>query len=102
MVSQRNEGQGGVGSARAIAVLNGWWRYAAIGLGWLLLFVAPVVGLLPGPGGIVVAAIGTFVLLRYSRDARRLFVRFKRRYPKMMWPLRKAVDRFRTRVRRRR
>lgn len=78
-----------------------WWRLLAIGGGWLLLGIAPIVGLLPGPGGLVVAAIATVVLIRYSRDARRLFVRLKRRYPQMSWPLRKAVDQFRRRVRRR-
>lgn len=98
----RDEPRNQASRPRAVAATVTWWRLLAIGAGWLLLLVAPIVGLLPGPGGIVVAAIATVVLLRYSQNARRLFVRLKRRYPMMSWPLRKAVDRFRTRIRRRR
>jgi len=82
-------------------VLPSWWRLAAIGAGWLLLVAAPIIGLLPGPGGLLIAAIAVIILLRYSHDARRLFVRLKRRYPQMSWPLRELVDRFRRRLRRR-
>ena len=90
------------GSNVRAAAVTPWWRLLAIGAGWLLLGIAPIIGALPGPGGLIVAAIATIVLIRYSRDARRLFVRIKRRYPQMSWPLRRAVDQFRTRLRNRR
>lgn len=50
-------------------------------LGVLLLLAAPVVGALPGPGGIFVAAAGLALTLRTSRWARRQYVRFKRWQP---------------------
>ncbi|MBM3586143.1 MAG: hypothetical protein FJX36_17620 [Alphaproteobacteria bacterium] len=86
----------------AVAFANAWWRPVVIGVGLLLLLLAPVVGLLPGPGGILVAGVALLVLLRYSQGAKRLFVRLKRRYPTMMWPLRKAIDQFRTKLLQRR
>ena len=50
-------------------------------LGVLLLLAAPVIGALPGPGGIFVAAAGLALTLRTSRWARRQYVRFKRWQP---------------------
>ena len=85
----------------AVAFANAWWRPLAIGLGIALLALAPLVGVLPGPGGILVAGIGILVLLRYSQVAKRVFVRLKRRYPTMMWPLKQGVDQFRTKLRER-
>ena len=56
---------------------------AMIALGALLvLVVAPLVGLLPGPGGIFVVAAGLSLILRYSLWAKRHYVRFGRRWPK--------------------
>ena len=43
---------------------------AMIALGVLLLVIAPLVGLLPGPGGIFVVAAGLTLILRYSLWAR--------------------------------
>ena len=50
-------------------------------VGVLLLLASPVVGALPGPGGIFVAAAGLALTLRTSRWARRQYVRFKRWQP---------------------
>jgi hypothetical protein len=58
-------------------------RYALLGLGWLLIALTPVIGPLPGPGGIVVFAAGLTLLLRNSRWARRSFARAKRRWPRL-------------------
>ena len=49
--------------------------------GVVLLVLAPIVGLLPGPGGIFVFAGGLALLLRSSGWARRRYVRFKRWQP---------------------
>ena len=58
-------------------------RYTQLGVGWLLILMSPVVGVLPGPGGIIVFAAGLALLLRGSRWARRRYVMFKRRYPRL-------------------
>jgi hypothetical protein len=58
-------------------------RYCLLGLGWLLIALTPVVGPLPGPGGIIVFAAGLTLLLRNSRWARRTFARAKRRWPRL-------------------
>ena len=51
-------------------------------LGVLLILLSPVVGALPGPGGIFVFALGLAMVLRTSRWARRRYVGFKRWQPK--------------------
>ena len=69
------------------------WTIFVVGL--LLLFVvAPLVGALPGPGGVVVAGIGLAMVLKTSMWAKRRYVRFKRSRPKVGgwtdWALRRA------------
>lgn len=50
-------------------------------LGCLLILVSPLVGIIPGPGGVVVFALGFGLVLKYSEWAKRRYVRFKRRHP---------------------
>ena len=50
-------------------------------LGCLLILAAPLVGIVPGPGGVVVFAAGLALVLKYSDWAKRQYVRFKRRHP---------------------
>lgn len=57
-------------------------RYLLLGIGWLLIALTPVIGPLPGPGGIIVLAAGLTLVLRNSRWARRVFARAKRRWPR--------------------
>lgn len=45
--------------------------------------VAPIVGVIPGPGGIPVFAAGLALMLRNSDRAKRVFVRAKRRWPRL-------------------
>jgi hypothetical protein len=59
------------------------WRLAWMALGWLLIVGAPVVGILPGPGGIFVFAAGVVLLIRNSCWAKRHYVRMKRRWPRL-------------------
>ncbi|WP_262503925.1 MULTISPECIES: hypothetical protein [unclassified Sphingosinithalassobacter] len=47
-----------------------------------LILAAPIVGVIPGPGGIFVFAAGLVLVLQNSRWARRHFVRAKRRWPR--------------------
>jgi hypothetical protein len=50
-------------------------------LGCLLILASPLVGIIPGPGGVVVFAIGAGLMLKYSEWAKRQYVRFKRHHP---------------------
>jgi hypothetical protein len=72
-------------------------RTALFLLGCLLLIATPFVGVLPGPGGIVLFGAGAALVLKYSKWAKRLYVRFKRRHPMKAawadWSLRRASAR---------
>lgn len=63
-------------------------------LGWLLILVSPLAGLLPGPGGIFVFAGGAALVLETSPRAKRAYVRLKRRWPRVGrwvdWGLRRS------------
>ena len=50
-------------------------------LGMVMLATSPLVGILPGPGGIIVFGFGLGLVLKYSDWAKRKYVAFKRRYP---------------------
>ena len=56
------------------------WALFAIGL--LLLVVSPLVGAIPGPGGVLVAGLGLALVLKTSMWAKRRYVLFKRWQPK--------------------
>ena len=53
-----------------------------VGIGLLLIALTPLVGPIPGPGGVIVFAGGLSLVLKYSGWAKRLYVRLKRRHPK--------------------
>lgn len=57
-------------------------RTALIAIGILLMMAAPAVGLLPGPGGVVLFGGGLALTLKYSEWAKRCYVRFKRQHPR--------------------
>jgi hypothetical protein len=56
------------------------WSLFVIGV--LLLVVSPLVGAIPGPGGVLVAGLGLALVLKTSMWAKRRYVRFKRWKPK--------------------
>ena len=56
-------------------------RTALFVLGLLLMAASPLVGVLPGPGGVIVFAAGLALVLKYSDWAKRKYVEFKRRHP---------------------
>jgi hypothetical protein len=58
-------------------------RLTQLGIGWLLIALTPVVGVLPGPGGVVVFAAGLALVLRASLWAKRRYVALKRRFPRL-------------------
>jgi len=51
-------------------------------LGCVLMIVSPIVGILPGPGFIIVFPIGLALALQNSRWAKKRYARFKRRHPR--------------------
>jgi hypothetical protein len=57
-------------------------EWSLLVLGVMLLVVSPLVGAIPGPGGIVVAGIGLALVLKTSVWAKRRYVKFKRWQPK--------------------
>ena len=56
-------------------------RQALFLTGVVLIIVSPLVGAIPGPGGVVVFAAGLALILKNSEWAKRQYVRFKRRHP---------------------
>ena len=50
-------------------------------VGCLLIVLSPLVGAIPGPGGVFVFAAGLGLVLKYSGWAKRQYVRFKRKHP---------------------
>ena len=56
-------------------------RQCLFALGILLIIVSPLVGAIPGPGGVFVFAAGLALLLQNSERAKRLYVHFKRKHP---------------------
>jgi len=69
-----------------------------IGMGWSIIGIGVLLSPLPGPAGLPVILLGGVLLLRNSAHARRLFVRMKRRYPRLFSP----IERIRLRLRLRR
>jgi glutathione S-transferase len=61
---------------------NALVRLALFSLGCVLLVIAPVIGVLPGPGGIILFPIGLALALQNSIWAKRVYGRFKRRHPR--------------------
>jgi hypothetical protein len=59
------------------------WRMLWLALGWLLIAVTPLIGVLPGPGGVFVFAAGVSLLVRNSHWAKRRYAAIKRRWPKL-------------------
>ena len=55
-----------------------WGLFA---VGFILLVISPLVGAIPGPGGIIVAGVGLALVLKTSLWAKRRYVRFKRWRP---------------------
>ena len=57
-------------------------EWSMFGAGIVLLIVSPLVGAIPGPGGVIVAGIGLALVLKTSMWAKRRYVKFKRWQPK--------------------
>lgn len=75
-------------------------RSALFVTGMLLIALTPVVGIIPGPGGIFVFAAGLVLVLRNSLWAQKVFARTKRRWPRFGHYADKALRRRSARRRR--
>ena len=84
------------------------WTNFVIGV--ILLLLTPVVGALPGPGGVIVGGLGLAMVLKTSMWAKRRYVRFKKWQPRVMgkdvhpgswtdWALRRQSARRREEIR---
>ena len=58
-------------------------QWTMFGIGVVLMAVSPLLGALPGPGGIVVFGLGLGMVLKTSMWAKRHYVRFKKKQPKI-------------------
>jgi hypothetical protein len=58
-------------------------RMTLLVTGVILILLTPIVGPIPGPGGIFVFAAGLTLILRNSLWARRQFAKAKRRWPRL-------------------
>jgi len=80
------------------------WSIFVVGV--ILMLLSPLAGVIPGPGGIFVFAIGLAMVLKTSMWAKRRYVRFKKQQPKVGrwadWGLRRRSARRREAVRKRR
>jgi hypothetical protein len=56
-------------------------RSTLVAVGILLIAVTPIVGPIPGPGGLITFGAGLSLILKYTGWAKRLYVRFKRKHP---------------------
>lgn len=57
-------------------------RLVLFAIGCVLVVLAPLVGVLPGPGGILFFALGAGMMLKNSLWAKKRYVAFKKRWPK--------------------
>jgi len=80
-------------------------RQILVATGFFLIALTPIVGPIPGPGGVIVFAAGVGLVLKYSGWAKRFYVRFKRRHPNKGrwadWSLRRESARRREEIRKR-
>jgi len=57
-------------------------RLALFVLGVLLIVISPIIGVLPGPGFLILFPLGLMLCLQNSAWAKRVYVRFKWRHPR--------------------
>jgi hypothetical protein len=68
-------------------------RAALLVLAWLLILVGVVGAVLPGHLGLPFLMVGLILFLKSSFQARRRFVGFQRRHPRVMFPIRRLLRR---------
>ena len=58
-------------------------QWTMFGVGLLLVVISPLLGALPGPGGVIVFGLGLGMMLKTSMWAKRHYVRFKKWQPRI-------------------
>lgn len=56
-------------------------QWTLIVLGWFLMILAPLIGWLPGPGGLILFPLGLALVLKNSRWAKRRYAKVSKRHP---------------------
>jgi hypothetical protein len=83
--------------ARLAVLLRGFsaraFRWAAISFGALVILVGAILTPLPGHIGLPLLVLGLMIVLRYSFQARKQFIRWQRRHPKLIFPIRRLMRR---------
>jgi hypothetical protein len=69
------------------------YRIAAITFGSLIIIVGAILTPLPGHLGLPLLVIGLMIVLRYSIQARKQFIRWQKRHPKLVFPIRRLMRR---------
>lgn len=69
------------------------FRWIAIGFGTLIIVAGAVLTPLPGHLGLPLLVIGLMIVLRYSIQARKTFIRWQKRHPKLVFPIRRLMRR---------
>ena len=69
------------------------FRWIAIGFGSLVIIAGAVLTPLPGHLGLPLLVIGLMIVLRYSIQARKTFIRWQKRHPKLVFPIRRLMRR---------
>jgi len=68
-------------------------RVLLIALGTLIILAGAVLTPLPGHVGLPLLVLGLMVVLRNSFQARRRFIRWQKRHPKLIFPIRRLMRR---------
>ncbi|MDI1366322.1 MAG: hypothetical protein PSX79_15945 [bacterium] len=69
------------------------YRIAAITFGSLIIIAGAILTPLPGHLGLPLLVIGLMIVLRYSIQARKQFIRWQKRHPKLVFPIRRLMRR---------
>jgi len=69
------------------------FRWIAIGFGALVILAGAVLTPLPGHLGLPLLVVGLMIVLRYSLAARKTFIRWQKRHPKLVFPIRRLMRR---------
>ena len=69
------------------------FRWTALSFGVLVILVGAVLTPLPGHVGLPLLVIGLMIVLRYSFQARKQLIRWQRRHPKIVFPIRRLMRR---------
>jgi len=68
-------------------------RWLLLGIGGFMVILGFLMAPLPGPLGLPVTLGGLVIVLRNSFAARRAFIKFQRKHPKTLFPLRRLLRR---------